>query len=172
MISPDFDKLLNRIEEAFIITTVFLMALILIGNVISRTVFNSSWTFAEEVSIFLLIVLTFVGTSYGARKGRHIRMSALHGFLPQKARKAIMILVSAVTAFTMFVLTYHAVLYVLKIYRMGTVSPALRVPMWLILIFVPVGLFLAGIEYSRTVWKNIKEKEVYVSPERTDDLRD
>ena len=40
------------------------MAFILIGGVISRVVFNSSWTFTEEVGTMLNVTVTFFGIGY------------------------------------------------------------------------------------------------------------
>lgn len=62
-----FNKFVTRIEEAILGYSVILMAIILIGSVISRTVFNRSWTFSEEVGQTLTIIVTFLGVGYCAK---------------------------------------------------------------------------------------------------------
>ena len=49
---------------------------------------------------------------------------------------------------------------------MGQTTSALRVPYWSFLIIVPIGFAAAGIQYVRTVIKNVMEKEVWLSAEQ------
>lgn len=160
------DNLLTKIEEFILSYSIIVMAIILIGNVIARAVFSHSWTFAEEVGQALVLIVTFVGIGYGAKKGRHISMSAFFDLLPEKIQKIFMYIISSVTAISMFVLAYLSIQYVIKVQQLGRVSPALRIPMYLIYIFVPVGFFLGGIQYVLIFIKNIREKEVYIATEK------
>lgn len=157
-------------EEIIISYAVILMALILIANVFCRTVLNHSLTFAEEIGQFLLIITTFVGTSYAVRKGKHIRMSALINLFPASKRKIVMSVISLFTSVVMFMLSYYGYKYTVKLIFLGTVSPALRFPMYLIVSFVPITLFITGIEYFFTAIKNLKEKQSYISTELIDEL--
>lgn len=156
----------SKIEEAILSYSVIAMATILIGNVISRSVFNNSWKFAEEVGQFLLIFITFVGTSYAARKGKHINMNAIFEALPLKLKKVSMIIVSAFTGVTMFYLAYLSYLYMMKIHKMGRVTPALQFPMYLIIAVVVLGFLLSGIQYIINLILNLTEKEVYLGSEK------
>lgn len=81
------NKYIGMFEVFVLISCVITMAVILIGNVFSRQLFNNSWKFAEEVGQFLVVIITFIGTSYAARKGKHIRMSALYDILPEKGKR-------------------------------------------------------------------------------------
>ncbi|MDD2586915.1 MAG: TRAP transporter small permease [Syntrophomonadaceae bacterium] len=166
------DRFVYRIEEILLSYSIILMALVLIGNVLSRTLLHQSLTFAEEMGQFLLIIVTFVGTSYAVRKGKHIRMSALYGMLSENVRRWMMFIISIFNSGVMFILGYYAYQYTTKLMSLGTVSPALRIPMYVIVLFVPVTLLIAGIEYLRTAIKNIKEKQAYISSELIDDLSD
>ncbi len=57
------------------------LAVLLIANVFART-FSLSIHFAEEISRFLVMLITFTGVSYGVRKARHIRMGAFLDAMP------------------------------------------------------------------------------------------
>lgn len=158
-----FDKVLDRIEEFILSWSILFMALILIGNVIARSVFNHSWTFAEEVGQFLLVINTFMGISYGAKKARHINMSAVFDLVPMKVKKVMVLIISGFTSLTMFYLTYLATIYTEKVFILGRVTPALRLPVWIIVVFVPLGFLTAGIQYARNFIKNVRTKEVYLA---------
>jgi hypothetical protein len=50
----------------------------------------------------------------------------------------------------------------------GRITPSLQFPMWILYIFVPIGFFLASIQYLVTILMNIKDKEsIYIGSERT-----
>lgn len=162
-----FDKYISKIEEGILSSSIILMAIILIGSVISRSLFNKSWTFSEEVGQALVIIVTFIGIGYGARKARHISMSAVFDLLSEKYKKIFMYVISSFTSIAMFYISFLGFQYVQRVRDLGRVTPALRIPMYLIFLAVPIGFFLGGIEYARTFIINIKKKEVYISSEKT-----
>ncbi|MEA1927564.1 MAG: TRAP transporter small permease [Candidatus Auribacterota bacterium] len=152
--------------ETFILSlSIISLAVVTVGNVISRKLFNFSWTFAEEVSQFIMVLITFMGISYAARRARHIRMTAIFDNVPDKIKKAMMLLVSLITAATLFYLAYYSIVYLLDVRATGRVTPVLRIPFYLVIISVPLGFFLGGIQFSLTFLKNIMAKEVWLSSE-------
>lgn len=159
------NKIIGKFEVFVLVASVMTMAIILIGNVFSRQIFNNSWKFAEEVGQFLVVIITFIGTSYAARKGKHIRMSAIYDILPMKGKKILTLIVSAVTSASMFYVTYLSFRYAMSMRELGRVSPALQMPMYLLILFVTLGFFLTAIQYLIILLTNIKEKEVHLGTE-------
>lgn len=166
------DHALLKIEEFILSYGTISLAVLVVGSVISRSVFNRSWIFMEEVANTLMIFITFLGLGYCVRKARHIRMSAIHDMLPKPIRKLLIILVSVGTAITMAILGYWALLYTSQAYNAGNVTPALRIPIFYIVMWVPIGFFMAAIEYLMTVYKNLRSREVYLSVEVPDSYED
>ena len=83
------------------------LAVMLIANVIARSFFQSIY-YAEEVSKFLIILITMVGVSYAARKARHIRMGAFFDLMPPKLEKIFVFIISGVSAVVLFLLAYYS----------------------------------------------------------------
>lgn len=162
-----FDRGVAWFEALILAYGIILMAAVSIINVIGRTVGQSLY-FAEELNQFLIVLVTFVGMGYASRKGRHIRMSAFYDQLGERGRKFFMILICAVTAVVMFMLAYYSYGYVARIERLGKVTPALQVPLYLTYIWVPVGFVITGLQYLLTIIRNLREKEVYMSYEHID----
>ena len=157
------DVAIARIEAVLLAAGVLLMAANTIANVIGRFVFQSSIFFSGELNRILIILITFAGISYAARHGRHIRMSAIYDALPGPLKKALMILIALVTAAFMFGLCYYAMGFLLTTRGQGRVLPALGIPVWWILIWVPVGFFMTGVQYLLTAIKNALDKDIYLS---------
>lgn len=151
------------IERTVVAYGIILIALMTVVNVFFRTVVQSSLTFAEEANQILIILVTFFGLSYAARRARHIRMSALYDQLSERWRKIFMIGISAFTSALLFFLCWHAVAYVQHVKELGTLTPALGIPVWLVYLPAPAGLFLAGLQYLGTTLRNITRKDVHLS---------
>ena len=130
---------------------------------VGRFVFQYSLFFSEELNRILIILITFAGISYAARQGRHIRMSAIYDALPPPARKGFMVLIAAVTALTMFALCYFSIGYISKVATSGRVLPSLQLPVYWIFLWVPIGFFMTGLQYTLTAVKNLTGKDIYLS---------
>lgn len=148
-----------------------LLTLAIIANVFARF-FAQSIYFIEEISEFLIIFITFVGLSYAARKARHIRMGAFLDLLPDVIEKTLIFIISTVSAGVMFIMAYHAWHYMLEVKSMEQTTSALRLPYWIFMIIIPIGFAAAGIQYVRTIIKNIVEKEVWLSSDQQSEYED
>ena len=156
--------IVDKIFFFFLSFSVLGMAFILIAGVFARTVLNSSLSFTEEVGIWLNIAVTFLGIGYCAKQARHISMSVIYDFASLKVKKIMTCVISLLTAIVMFYLLYLSIYYVHSVYKLEYISAALQLPMWIFYLSVPIGFLMAGVEYTRTFIKNIREKdEIYIS---------
>jgi C4-dicarboxylate transporter DctQ subunit len=164
-------KVVNAVEVSILVFCVAALGVLLITNVFARTFFQSIY-FAEEVSKFLVMLVTFTGVSYAVRKARHIRMGAFLDAMPQAMEKVFIIIISIVSAFVMGVMTWFSYKYLMNAMDMGHMTPALRVPKWTFYVIIPIGFGLACIQYIRTVIKNFTEKEPWQSPDQQSEYED
>ncbi len=160
-----FGRAFDWFEVIILSLSVFILASLVIVNVFARTFFTSIY-FVEELTEMLVMLITFVGVSYGVRKARHIRMGAFFDIMPLKVQKAMILIISVVGAIFMFMMAKYAYDYMAQARLMSHKTPALRLPYWTFLIVIPLGFFSAGIQYVRTVVKNLMVPEVWLSPEQ------
>lgn len=153
-------RLVTKIEEIALAGGILGIAALTIANVLRRSLFGDSIVFAEEVSQFLIIFVTFMGLGYGASRARHIRMTAIYDQLPRRWRKVLMTIITGSTAALLFLLTWLALRYVFgTVQPLGAVSPALQVPMYLVYLSAPLGLFLCGIQYALAFARNLQRSD-------------
>lgn len=81
------DAGLHTLEKIILSWSILIITAMTAGNVIYRTITGQSWHFAAEISRLAIIVATFMGISYAARKGRHISMSAFFDLSPKRLKK-------------------------------------------------------------------------------------
>lgn len=124
------------------------IALSSIVNVAARNLLGGSLSFTEELNEALMIWVTFAGLGLGARQARHIRMSAFSDALRGRPRRWLATATAFGTCLVLAVLSAYAFAYVANSMEAGRVTPALRVPIWIIQTIVPVGLALGALEYA------------------------
>lgn len=163
-----FDHGLSRFERIILSYGVLVMATNSVANVIGRFVFNQSLYFSQELNQFLMVLITFIGLGYATRQGRHIRMSAIYDQLPDLGKKIVMIIIAATTAAVMFVLAWYSFKYVQRNFALGRTTPSLQIPLWITYVWVPIGFFVAGVQYLATVLQNLQRPEVYISYSKVD----
>ncbi len=159
------DMVIAKFEVFVLAYGVLLMAANSIANVAGRFFLSQSIYFSEELNQFLIVLITFVGLGYAARKGRHIRMSAVYDQLSDRNRKILMVIIATVTSAIMFVLAYYAFVYVSRVARLGKVTPSLQLPLYLTYVWVPIGFFITGLQYALTVVSNLRHPDIYLSYE-------
>jgi C4-dicarboxylate transporter, DctQ subunit len=164
--------LIERIEEFLLAAAVLVIASMTIANVFCRGFLGFSLSVTDEVSQVSIIVLCFTGLSYAAGKGRHIRMTAIYDMVPPRPRKALMVVITIGTAAILCVLAWYAGRYVLTVRRLDGVSPALRLPSWMLSAIAPVGLLLAAIQYALAAAKNLASPGIWLSFHQPDIVAD
>jgi len=138
-------------ERAALGLSMIVMSLLIVGNIASRQLFNTSWAFTEEIGGLLLIVITFGGLSYAAEQRRHINMSAVYDLLSPRGQQALTRAIDLVTALVMLAMAYIALRYVIQIAHSGDSTNVLRIPMFIPLIIVPLGFLLTAIRYASSL---------------------
>lgn len=167
-----FYHFINKFEAFLLVVSVLLMATNNIANVIGRVVFQESLFFTEELNSILIVLITFAGTSYAGRHARHIKMTVLFDLLSPLYKKITLIIISLLTAVVMWMMCYFSIEYINWIAPKGKVLPATQIPVYLTYIWVPISLFLTGLEYLLTATKNITHHELYLSSSIKGDIYD
>ncbi len=121
-----------------------LIATILLNfvNVVGRYVFNESVLGAEEVQVYALIWIAFLGAGIVTWRNMHLRMDALSKRLPAALQSALrlceLLLVLAVTGFALL----QSWTYVSRMMMLGAISDVSHLPMWTVHAAVLCGLAL------------------------------
>lgn len=149
---------------------ILLMVGLGMANVLGRNFFDHSLSFAEEINQVLIVLITFLGVGYAARQGRHIRMTALYDQFGRRIQKVLMVTIAGATAALLFALSYYATVYVAHVRTVGSVTPGLQLPLYLVYLAVPLGLGLGGVQYALTAIRNLLTEDVYLSFDHRDEI--
>ncbi|MGO1502294.1 MAG: TRAP transporter small permease [Marinobacter sp.] len=114
------------------------ICVISLGNVIVRYTTDASFAFTEELSVFLLVVLTFAGAAVAARNNQHIRIELIEHYLPAPALKTVFVLQWLVGVAVLGVTTWYGCVFAWQEYSWESLSPGLGLPNWIYVMWLPV----------------------------------
>ena len=147
----------EHIERAILIFITSLMLAMLGTAIFSRYVINISISWAEEVSIFGMVYMTYFGASYAAKYRRHIRISIFRDMCSQKTRCLIDILCNIAFAVFMLLLAYGSWRMTMLAYETGQKASASGIPRFLAIGSLPIAFMLTVIRLlvdTKKLWKD------------------
>lgn len=115
-----------------------IIALISLGNVITRYITGGSLAFTEELSVFLLVVLTLAGATVALRRNGHIRIGMLERALPPGPRRALVLLQGLCGVLLLGLIVWFGAKLAWQEYRWETTSPGLGLPQWWYIVWLPL----------------------------------
>ncbi len=127
-----------KIEEAIAAAVMALICCITFANVVVRYLTNASFAFTEEFTVFLMVVLTFVGSAAAFARNRHIRMTFITDRLPPALARKVELLVMLLSAIMFAVLVWYGWKLFLDDWQFDTTSPGIGIPQWIYTIFLPL----------------------------------
>ncbi len=154
---------LTKIEAIILASATIALAILNVANVPVRMLGFGGIPQSEELNIILIINITFAGTSYAARKARHIRMTAIVDILPKKINRILNIFMYFTTGIIFFALFYFSIQYIDSIIKSKSVYTSIGLPRYYFFLWIPVSLFSTGLEYILTAWKNLITKDIYIA---------
>ena len=161
-----FNELVTAFENYSIAIGIIVISAIIFVNVIARYFFDTSFTWPEELSRYIIIAVTFIGLSSCARYDVHVSVdilsNKLNGYLANLHKILIYFICASVSLF----LSYQSIRFTVLQYLGGNISVALPIPTWVLYLSVSIGFVLATYTYSLKLYqvfanrKNWNEKEV------------
>jgi TRAP-type transport system small permease protein len=101
-------------------------------EVLARDLFNRSTLIADEMSGYLLVLLTFVGLAPTLRGGGFIRIDTYRARLQGTARRALELAIHLLALGYAVLLDWHLWRLALEAWRLGTTSIQVsRTPLWI-----------------------------------------
>lgn len=150
--------MLERIEKFVACVCVSIMAVLVFANVIARYIFNHSLAFSDEMSTYLFVLMSFMGTAIAARRKAHLGLSIVTDRVSPSARKTIGVIMYLIAALFCLLIVIFGVQMVLSQYRLGQETAAMQWPEWIYGSFVPIGAAFSMIAFLETAVEMVREK--------------
>ena len=146
-------KPIDWLENAICVVTLGTVSVLVFGQVISRYIFEYTPIWSEELSRFLVVWSIFIGVAIGVRKNQHIGVDAIIRFLPHRLKLASEVLLNLIGVVVIGILIFNSFEFIQHTREYEQLSPAMRIPMYIPYIAMPVGLSLSIIHFIHNIIK-------------------
>ncbi len=147
------DKNFEKIICVFLIS---LISLVLGFQVFMRYIMQASLGWSEELSRYCFVWLVFMGISFGAREMRHIKIDAGLFCFPKFLRKYVVVIGEVLFLIFSIWIAYLSIGLVEKQIMIEQLSPAMRIPMWVVYSAPLVGFTLTSIRVVQAIVYTVK----------------
>ena len=152
MIDRILDRSARVLEMALALC--FVAAVLLnFGNVVGRYLFGISLLGSDEVQIFIMVGMTFLGAAVVTRRNQHLRMDVLVRFLPKWFQLLLRVLEQLLLIALAGLVVSQSYFYASRMMMIGRTSDMAGVPMWIPHGTVALGF---GLIFLLAVWALIR----------------
>lgn len=147
-----FDRVLSSIENVLAAGALGLAAVISIINIVIRQ-FGQAWFWTEEAVIYLIIFSTFLGAVITLRHHEHVSVDILGVFFKERGKKWLALVAGLVTLVYLAIMAYLGWMLLLEPFSSTTVTPVLKLPLWVVEAAVPIGMTLMFLRAVEMLWR-------------------
>lgn len=152
-------KFIEKFEKFVACASVSVMAILVFVNVIARFVFNSPLAVADEMSCYLFVLMSFMGTAIAARRKAHLGLTIVTDKLSPAAARKVQVLMYLIAAVFCLLIVVFGVEMVMSQYTLGQETATMQWPEWIYGLFVPVGAAFALLAFLSVAVKTAKGEE-------------
>lgn len=145
------------LEEGLAVACMALLVLITLANVAARYVTEQSIAWTEEISVFLIVVMTLAGASAAAARDRHIRVEVFYEGGSPARRRQLKIICAWLAALVFAGLALLFARVVADEWRFGETTMGLGLPRWWYTAFSPLLCAAISLRCVGVAWRAAKE---------------
>lgn len=128
----------DKFEEYLLIGSLVFNVLLIFSQIFMRTIFNYSLSWTEELSRYIFIWQTWLGTSIALKYKQHIRVEILINIFKKANKKILEISVNLIwIAFSIFLL-YAGTLLCKSMIARNVLSSGMRIPLVFVYSCLPI----------------------------------
>lgn len=152
-----YDKVTDRIP--FILNvSVFLIMLLTCCQVLGRLIFGITILWSTEVSIFMLILLTFLGASWLLKNDLHVNMDIVINLLSIKNKALINFFTSILGLIISLLITWNGFSTTYEQCVRGVILQSIiKLPKFILIVIIPISTLFLSIEFIRKIGFYYKE---------------
>ncbi len=152
------DNFLGRPLEIVTAATIFVQMVVMFAGVIFRYFLNNSLTWSDELSAYLLVLVTFLGAYVALRAGMLIRIELFINLFPVKHKKPLIVLGNCSIIAFLGSIVYFSIVLITSPVVMMQVTAAMELPMYLFYSIIPIGCALMLLQFVIRTYDVLQEK--------------
>ena len=147
------------LEEGLAVACMAVLLVITLLNVLTRYFTDQSFAWTEEISVFLMVLMTLAGASAATARDRHIRIEFFYAGGSAQRRQRLKVFAACVCALLFAVLALLFGRVVGDEIRFGETSMGLGIPRWWFTIFSPLLCLAIALRSAGVAWRAARKLE-------------
>lgn len=139
-------KLINRLEDTFLVTLVAVMVVLAVSQIVYRNLFDGGVSWIDPLLRVLVLWVALAGAVIASRTDNHIRIDYFTRYFSPGFRALVQRLVYLFCICVCSLVSWHAARFVLSEYEYETIAFA-GVPAWMTALIIPLGFSLMALRY-------------------------
>jgi C4-dicarboxylate transporter DctQ subunit len=152
-------RALTVVENVVASAALAAAAVIAIVAVVLRYVFNILIFWSEEAVIYLVLLSVFVGAVITLRHNEHVKVDLLPLLLRGRAELAVHVLATLLTLVYLAVIGGYGWLLLFEPASRDTVTPALKLPLWVVYFALPLGFTLMFLRTLEVLFRQLTGRD-------------
>lgn len=149
----------NHLEEVGSCVLLGVMVTIAFINVVTRYVISFSMAFTEELTVYLFVWATLLGTALTFKKGTNMVVTILYDRFPKRGRK-FLYLISCLLSIVFFsLLGYYGYIQVRDERMLQVTTESMHMPLWIFSASIPVGCILILFRIIAKAYNDLRNME-------------
>ncbi len=162
------DRILTGIENALAALALGGASLLACLQVILRYLFGYTIFWSEEATIYLLILSTFIGAVITLRHNEHVSVDVLSFVFGERGKRALAVLSALLVVAYCAIFGAYAWILVTEPAALRIVTPALRLPLWVVELSLPIGLTLMFLRALEMLYRSARGRETFPEADSTE----
>jgi len=154
------NKVLDYIEEVLVCACLVVMTGLTFVNVVSRYVFSASLSFSEEITTYLFVLLSLLGSAIAAKRGAHLGLTLITDHVGPKAGRVLGIISMAFATLFSALICYYGVFMTMNQFTKGQLTAGTQLPEWIFGAFVPVGALFVTVRFGQNLFRLLAGKSI------------
>ncbi|AZL04411.1 TRAP transporter small permease [Brevibacterium aurantiacum] len=151
-----FDKYLSRVENFLAGASLIGATALAVFAVLLRNITGDVLFWSEEAIIYLIICSTFFGAVVTLRHNEHVAVDIMPTLLNGKKKKFFVVLGGLATLVYAGFIAYLSWALISEPFSRTTITPALKLPLWVVELSLAVGMTLFFIRAAEMLIRAIK----------------
>lgn len=146
----------NKIEEWTLVLVLLGLAVLTFVQVVSRYVFNFSFTWQEEVARYLGVFIAFLGASLGVKYGTHFSMDLLFERVSNdRFRHGLKIVICAISIVIFLIIAVYGWEQAMKLRQFTARTSVLQIPKYWVYLPIPFFSLVMAWRFGYLGWKHV-----------------
>lgn len=138
---------LHRLEDAIIVTLLFVMILLGVWQIFLRNILDSSVVWIDPLVRHAVLWIGLFGAMIASRKDEHIRIDLVSHYVPPGGQRWLVLVVDLFTCGICALVAWHSGIFVFEEAQYG--APAFAgLPSWLVQAVIPFGFAVIALRYA------------------------